>query len=205
VHSQLSQSYTLHAYTYLCTLYFHFTITQTTESASLSRTYRLFRTLGLRHLCVVNHHNQVVGMITRKDLEPHHLAERSDIPRTRVWATRSTDNNEHDTTNSSQHNSDLDSSGHDGSSDSQHNNSSSNNNFDAVDNDVLRHAQAQHSYKGRTTATAAVTDVGIEMRNTASNSSNSMAHNRSNSNSSGTGYSDYSTAATVRSNGKHVR
>ncbi|CAM9910770.1 unnamed protein product, partial [Ectocarpus sp. 4 AP-2014] len=28
------------------------------ESASLNRTYRLFRTLGLRHLCVVNHHNQ---------------------------------------------------------------------------------------------------------------------------------------------------
>lgn len=31
------------------------------ESASLNRTYRLFRTLGLRHLCVVNHHNQVRG------------------------------------------------------------------------------------------------------------------------------------------------
>ena len=27
----------------------------------MNRTYRLFRTLGLRHLCVVNHHNQVRG------------------------------------------------------------------------------------------------------------------------------------------------
>jgi chloride channel 7 len=29
------------------------------ETASLVRTYRLFRTMGLRHLCVVNSHNQV--------------------------------------------------------------------------------------------------------------------------------------------------
>jgi len=29
------------------------------ESASLSRTYRLFRTMGLRHLCVINDTNQV--------------------------------------------------------------------------------------------------------------------------------------------------
>jgi chloride channel 7 len=37
------------------------------------RTYRLFRTLGLRFLCVVNHNNQVVGIITRKDLLPDSL------------------------------------------------------------------------------------------------------------------------------------
>jgi chloride channel 7 len=37
------------------------------------RTYRLFRTLGLRFLCVVNHNNQVVGIITRKDLLPESL------------------------------------------------------------------------------------------------------------------------------------
>ncbi|CAN0439148.1 unnamed protein product, partial [Ectocarpus sp. 13 AM-2016] len=36
-----------------------FGLTPRAESASLNRTYRLFRTLGLRHLCVVNHHNQV--------------------------------------------------------------------------------------------------------------------------------------------------
>jgi predicted transcriptional regulator len=33
----------------------------------------LFRTLGLRFLCVVNHNNQVVGIITRKDLLPESL------------------------------------------------------------------------------------------------------------------------------------
>jgi Mg/Co/Ni transporter MgtE len=39
------------------------------------RTYRLFRTLGLRFLCVVNHNNQVVGIITRDDLLPESLAD----------------------------------------------------------------------------------------------------------------------------------
>lgn len=45
------------------------------ETASIQRTYRLFRTLGLRFLCVVNHNNQVVGIITRKDLLPASLTE----------------------------------------------------------------------------------------------------------------------------------
>lgn len=44
------------------------------ETASIQRTYRLFRTLGLRTLCVVNHTNQVVGIITRKDLLPDSLS-----------------------------------------------------------------------------------------------------------------------------------
>jgi chloride channel 7 len=45
------------------------------ETASIQRTYRLFRTMGLRFLCVVNHNNQVVGSITRKDLLPASLRE----------------------------------------------------------------------------------------------------------------------------------
>lgn len=45
------------------------------ETASIQRTYRLFRTLGLRFLVVVNHHNQVVGAITRKDLLPESLSD----------------------------------------------------------------------------------------------------------------------------------
>jgi chloride channel 7 len=45
------------------------------ETASIQRTYRLFRTLGLRFLVVANHHNQVVGIITRKDLLPENLKE----------------------------------------------------------------------------------------------------------------------------------
>ncbi|NXI50514.1 CLCC protein, partial [Chloroceryle aenea] len=43
---------------------------------SLQRTYVIFRTLGLRHLTVVDPENQVVGVITRKDLMPFPLEER---------------------------------------------------------------------------------------------------------------------------------
>jgi len=60
------------------------------ESASVQKTYRLFRTLGLRHLCVVNSHNQVIGMITRKDLLAEHIEERLErAPRTHVWENHS--------------------------------------------------------------------------------------------------------------------
>ncbi|CAH0719483.1 unnamed protein product, partial [Brenthis ino] len=45
--------------------------------ASLPRLFRLFRALGLRHLPIVNDHNEVVGMVTRKD-----------IARYRVWRHR---------------------------------------------------------------------------------------------------------------------
>lgn len=38
------------------------------DESSLSRAFRLFRTMGLRHLVIVNLHNEVVGIITRKDL-----------------------------------------------------------------------------------------------------------------------------------------
>ena len=46
------------------------------EHFSLHRTYIIFRTLGLRHLTVVNGHNSVVGIITRKDLMGFHLEEK---------------------------------------------------------------------------------------------------------------------------------
>ncbi|XP_024216025.1 H(+)/Cl(-) exchange transporter 7 [Halyomorpha halys] len=36
--------------------------------ASLPRIFRLFRALGLRHLIIVNDTNEVIGMVTRKDL-----------------------------------------------------------------------------------------------------------------------------------------
>lgn len=35
---------------------------------SLHRTYIIFRSLGLRHLVVIDDKNQVAGIITRKDL-----------------------------------------------------------------------------------------------------------------------------------------
>ncbi|KJE93096.1 voltage gated chloride channel protein, variant [Capsaspora owczarzaki ATCC 30864] len=38
------------------------------HAAPLSRVYRIFRGLGLRHLIITDRFNQVVGMITRKDL-----------------------------------------------------------------------------------------------------------------------------------------
>jgi chloride channel 7 len=44
------------------------------ESASVARTYELFRTMGLRFLPVVNKNNQIVGTITRADLTPEGLA-----------------------------------------------------------------------------------------------------------------------------------
>lgn len=38
------------------------------QEASLPRVFKLFRALGLRHLVVVDNRNQVVGLVTRKDL-----------------------------------------------------------------------------------------------------------------------------------------
>lgn len=49
------------------------------EFASVQRTYRMFRTLGLRQLCVVNRHNLILGIITRADLhnlEKHVVLDR---------------------------------------------------------------------------------------------------------------------------------
>ncbi len=33
----------------------------------------MFRTLGLRHLCVINSHNQILGIVTRADLVSAHF------------------------------------------------------------------------------------------------------------------------------------
>jgi CBS domain-containing protein len=38
------------------------------KEMSAARVHRTFVTLGMRHLCVVNSHNHVKGIITRKDL-----------------------------------------------------------------------------------------------------------------------------------------
>lgn len=37
-------------------------------NCSYERTFRLFRALGLRHLCIIDDSNNVVGIITRKDI-----------------------------------------------------------------------------------------------------------------------------------------
>ena len=38
------------------------------KEMSAARVHRTFVTLGMRHLCVVNNRNHVIGIITRKDL-----------------------------------------------------------------------------------------------------------------------------------------
>ncbi|EGG20655.1 chloride channel protein [Cavenderia fasciculata] len=48
--------------------YMNFAVVSIKNYSSLSEAYRLFRLAGLRHLVVVNVFNQIVGMITRKDL-----------------------------------------------------------------------------------------------------------------------------------------
>ena len=46
------------------------------EHYSLLRTHALFRTLGLRHLIVIDLYNRVVGIITRKDIMQFSVIER---------------------------------------------------------------------------------------------------------------------------------
>uniref|UniRef100_A0A7R9VET4 Chloride channel protein n=1 Tax=Chlamydomonas euryale TaxID=1486919 RepID=A0A7R9VET4_9CHLO len=45
------------------------------DSFSLERAYLLFRTMGLRHLVIVDQHNHVKGIVTRKDLLGYRLDE----------------------------------------------------------------------------------------------------------------------------------
>jgi len=42
-------------------------------SASLQRCYRLFRTMGLRHLVVLDNDHRVIGIVTRKDINEFRL------------------------------------------------------------------------------------------------------------------------------------
>ena len=46
------------------------------ERFSLYRTYIIFRSLGLRHLVVIDKSNSVVGMVTRKDLMDFNLVDK---------------------------------------------------------------------------------------------------------------------------------
>jgi len=43
------------------------------ESSSIARCYRLFRTMGLRHLVVLDNHHRVTGIVTRKDITESRL------------------------------------------------------------------------------------------------------------------------------------
>ena len=44
------------------------------ETASIQKCYRLFRTMGLRHLVVTDSEHRVTGMLTRHDITEHKLA-----------------------------------------------------------------------------------------------------------------------------------
>lgn len=48
---------------------------QVQESMSLERAYIMFRNMGVRHLLVVDEHNRVKGIVTRKDLLGFRLDE----------------------------------------------------------------------------------------------------------------------------------
>ena len=43
------------------------------ESSSIQRCYRLFRSMGLRHLIVLDDQHRVTGMVTRRDITEHRL------------------------------------------------------------------------------------------------------------------------------------
>ncbi len=43
------------------------------ENASIQRAYRMFRTLGLRHLCITDKRNKILGIVTRVDLVSSHV------------------------------------------------------------------------------------------------------------------------------------
>ena len=44
------------------------------EQATVQRTYRMFRTLGLRHLIIVDRSNRLKGIVTRANLTDNHVA-----------------------------------------------------------------------------------------------------------------------------------
>jgi len=44
------------------------------ETASIQKCYRMFRTMGLRHLVVTDSEHRVTGMLTRHDITEHKLA-----------------------------------------------------------------------------------------------------------------------------------
>lgn len=45
------------------------------SNTSLQRGYKMFRTLGLRHLYIIDHHNRIIGIVTRTELLPDHISK----------------------------------------------------------------------------------------------------------------------------------
>ena len=61
------------------------------EDLSLHRTYIIFRTLGLRHLTVVDMAGRPVGIITRKDLMGFNLEQRLNVRKRRGYSVAGPD------------------------------------------------------------------------------------------------------------------
>lgn len=61
------------------------------ESSSVKRCYRFFRTMGLRHLVVVDAFHKVTGMITRNDVTLHRMRSHwaKEVSATAVCITKS--------------------------------------------------------------------------------------------------------------------
>lgn len=51
------------------------------ETFSLERGYHLFRTMGLRHICVVDKRNAPIGILSRKDLLPQNIEQKLEAQR----------------------------------------------------------------------------------------------------------------------------
>lgn len=58
------------------------------EEFSLHRTYMIFRSLGLRHLTVVDMANRIVGIISRKDLMGFNLEEKLEQRKRRGYSVQ---------------------------------------------------------------------------------------------------------------------
>jgi len=70
--------------------YVNLSATTVAGQSSALRAYTLFRTLGLRHLPVLDERGRAVGMVTRKELLKEHLTARlihTPAPMTDVWAS----------------------------------------------------------------------------------------------------------------------
>ena len=55
--------------------YLNYTPYTLTPQTTLSRAYKMFRGLGLRHVMVLDDSTNVIGMITRKELTVHRMEE----------------------------------------------------------------------------------------------------------------------------------
>lgn len=57
------------------TPFINYSAYRVSENFSVEKSYLLFTTMGLRHLVVVDDHNHVKGIVTRKDVLPYRLQE----------------------------------------------------------------------------------------------------------------------------------